>query len=105
MQLGFWNRPRDAARSIEIDLVAVDEANKRVRFGSCKRSADAHTNKSLEDFERHVEGFLAARDHRQLQGWTKEKVLFSPSFTPGDRAHFTRKGYQAKDLHDYAALF
>ena len=58
MQLGYWNRPKGANRNIEIDVVALDETNKRVRFGSCKRSADAHTNASVAEFERHVEGFL-----------------------------------------------
>ena len=105
MQLGYWNRPKDASRSVEIDVVALDEPNKRVRFGSCKRSADAHTNESLAGFKRHVEGFLAAKDHRHMQGWTKEMVLFSPTFTQGDRTHFVGKGYVAKDLNDYAALF
>lgn len=105
MQLGYWNRAKDADRNIEIDLVALDEPNKRVRFGSCKRSADAHTNEALTRFEQHVNGFLAAQDHRHMQGWTKEMVLFSPTFTQGDRTHFVSKGYMAKDLHDYAALF
>ena len=105
MQLGYWNRPKDASRNIEIDLVALDEINKRVRFGSCKRSADAHTNTSVAEFERHVEGFISARQHRHMQDWTKEMVLFSPTFTQGDRAHFTAKGYIARDLNDYAALF
>lgn len=105
LQLGYWNRPKDASRHVEIDLVALDEPNKRVRFGSCKRSADAHTNASLDGFERHVGGFLAAKDHRHMQAWSKEMVLFSPTFTQGDRAHFLGKGYQVKDLNDYAALF
>lgn len=105
MQLGYWNRSKDADRNIEIDLVALDESNKRVRFGSCKRSADAHTNEALAKFEKHVDGFLAAKDHLHMQSWTKEMVLFSPTFTQGDRTHFVGKGYVAKDLNDYAALF
>lgn len=105
MQLGYWNRPKDASRNIEIDVVALDETNKRVRFGSCKRSADAHTNTSVAEFERHVEGFISARQHRHMQDWTREMVLFSPTFTQGDRIHFTAKGYIARDLNDYAALF
>jgi hypothetical protein len=103
--MGYWNRPKDASRSIEIDLVAVDESNKRIRFGSCKRSADAHTNESVASFGRHVADFLAARDRRDMQGWTRELFLFSPAFTKGDRRHFSGKGYVARDLNDYAALF
>lgn len=105
MQLGYWNRPKEASRNVEIDVVALDETNKRVRFGSCKRSSEAHTNASVAEFERHVEGFFSARQHRHMQDWTKEMVLFSPTFTQGDRKHFTAKGYVARDLNDYAALF
>lgn len=105
LQMGYWNRPKDASRSIEIDLVALDEANKRVRFGSCKRAAHAHTNESLAGFAHHVADFLAAKDHRYLQAWTKEMFLFSPHFTQSDREHFAAKGYVARDLNDYAALF
>ena len=105
MQLGYWNRSQDVSRSIEIDLVALDESDKRVRFGSCKRSANAHTNASTADFNRHVQGFLSAREHRHLQDWTHELVLFSPIFSEGDHNHFSKKGYVAKDLNDYAALF
>ena len=105
LQMGFWNRPKDASRSIEIDLVALDETNQRIRFGSCKRSADAHTNESLARFEQHVTDFLAGKDHRYLQAWTKEMFLFSPVFTDGDRNHFAGKGYVARDLNYYAGHF
>lgn len=105
MQLGYWNRPKDANRSIEIDLVALDECNKRVRFGSCKRASKCHTNESLSEFDRHVECFLSAKDHRHLLDWSKEMVLFSPALSQGDRKHLERKGYLARDLNDYAALF
>ncbi|UCU92292.1 ATP-binding protein [Hydrogenophaga taeniospiralis] len=105
MNLGYWNRSRDASRNVEIDVVALDEPNKRIRFGSCKRSAEAHTNAALLEFEGHVAGFLASKDHKRLKEWSIEKVLFSPTFTAGDRAHFIGKGYTVKDLHDYASLF
>lgn len=105
MQLGYWNRPKDTNRNIEIDLVALDESNKRVRFGSCKRSAEGHTSESLVGFERHVDGFLATKDHQHLLDWNKEMVLFSPAFTQGQRTHLESKGYITKDLIDYATLF
>ena len=34
---GYWNRPRRADASIELDLVAWNEDERVVRFGSCKR--------------------------------------------------------------------
>ena len=105
LQLGYWNRPKDQARNIEIDLVALDEPNKRLRFGSCKRSVQAHTNDSLAAFEKHIEAFLASKDHRHLQDWDRELAVFSPSFSEGDRRHFSSKGYVATDLNDFAKLF
>lgn len=75
LRLGYWNRPQDAAKSIEIDLVALDEPNRRIRFGSCKRAADAHDRTALKKFEQHIEGFLQTRQHRELQNWQHEKAL------------------------------
>jgi AAA+ ATPase superfamily predicted ATPase len=105
IQMGYWNRAKDATRSIEIDLVAVDETNKRIRFGSCKRAASAHTNDSLAGFQQHVADFLAAKDQNKLAGWSHEMFVFSPEFTEGDRKHFSGKNIVARDLNDFAALF
>jgi AAA+ ATPase superfamily predicted ATPase len=77
LQLGYWNRPRDVSKAIEIDLVALDEPNRRVRFGSCKRSSDAH---DVAVFEQHVNRFLQAKGHQHLAAWDREMVLFSPCF-------------------------
>jgi len=105
LQLGYWNRPKDSSRSVEIDLVALDEPNKRIRFGSCKRSANAHTSESLTGFKNHIDTFLEAKEHRHIRGWTQEMMLFSPKFTDADRNRLRQKGFMARDLNDYAALF
>jgi uncharacterized protein len=104
LRLGYWNRPRDAANSIEIDLVALDEPNKRIRFGSCKRTASAHDWMALAKFEKHIEAFLLAREHRQLQVWQHERVLFAPEFREAERAALSQRGYICKDLYDYSKL-
>jgi len=104
LRLGYWNRPRDAANSIEIDLVALDESNKRIRFGSCKRSASAHDGSAVAQFEKHIEAFLLSREDRQLQGWYREKVLFAPEFNAAQRTALTSQGYVCKDLYDYSKL-
>ena len=101
IRLGYWNRPRDAANAIEIDLVALDEPSRRIRFGSCKRAASAHDNAAIEKFEGHVAAFLHTRDHRYLQEWHSEKVLFSPEFSRAQRAALTQRGYLCRDLLDY----
>lgn len=105
LQLGYWNRPRDAARSVEIDLVALDEGNRRVRFGSCKRSASAHGRAAITTFEGHVEAFLQAQQHRRLRDWRHEKVLFAPQFSGDQRAALSDQGFLCMDLYDYRKMF
>ncbi len=102
LQLGYWNRPRDASKAVEIDLVALDETSRKVRFGCCKRAPGAH---DLPAFERHVEAFLQTSGYRHLADWDREMVLFSPVFSEEQRAHFQDKGYATRDLVDYADLF
>lgn len=105
LQLGYWNRSKGSSRSVEIDLVALDDSNRRIRFGSCKRSANAHTTDAIKGFENHVTNFLVAKDHQYLQDWSKEMVLFAPTFTHEDTMRLAGKGYVTKDLNDYAGLF
>jgi len=104
INMGFWNRPRDVSRTIEIDVVALNKDAKTVRFGSCKRSASAHTSSSLAGLDNHIEAFMSTKEGKQVLGWAIQKVCFSPVFTPEERAHLRTKGYDCRDLHDYAAL-
>jgi hypothetical protein len=104
IQLGYWNRPRDVARSIEIDVVAIDQPSKRIRFGSCKRRAAAHDEQALRTFEGHISGFMQSAEGRRVKEWSAERVLFSPEFSTATRAYLTTKGYRCLDLQDYASL-
>lgn len=104
VRLGYWNRPRNAARSIEIDVVALDEPTKRVRFGTCKRSEFAHNAASLARFETHIADFLQVKEHRHLSQWNHERVLFAPEFIADTRRALVGQGYRCLDLNDYAAL-
>jgi hypothetical protein len=105
IELGYWNKPRDAARSIEIDVVALDSANRRVRFGSCKRAASAHDGTALRAFRGHVEAFLSSKEGKPLKGWSHELALFSPEFTPDEAVHLETEGFICKDLRSFAVLF
>jgi len=105
INLGFWNRPRDASRNIEIDVVAMDGDTKTVRFGSCKRSASAHTPGALAEFDRHIEAFLGTKEGKRVLGWNVQKACFSPRFTAGERTALRARGYDTRDLLDYARLF
>ena len=104
MNTGYWNRPRDVARSIEIDVVALNAEAKTVRFGSCKRTASKHDGASLASFDKHIEAFMGTKEGKRLRGWTVQKYCYSPVFTAEERATLTAKGYGSMDLLDYANL-
>lgn len=101
---GYWNRPRDVAKLVEIDLVAWDEEREVVRFGSCKRSCAAHTGAALGGFREHIDSFLKTKTGRRFASWDKEYALFSPKFQPDKRKELATKGYVCRDLSDYAAM-
>lgn len=97
---GYWNRPRDAQRLIEIDIVAINEADKIVRFGSCKRSDTKHTTEALMKTAQHIQDFLATTSGKRFKGWQQQRALYAPAFSPDRRAHLTAKGWICVDLTD-----
>lgn len=98
---GYWNKPDGS--DVEIDIVAFDEEARRVRFGSCKRTANRHDSASLHGFEEHIDRFLRTREGKRLTGWEVEKALFSPAFSAEKKACLESQGYIARDLNDFAA--
>ena len=96
---GYWNRPRRADASVELDLVAWNEDERVVRFGSCKRRAARHGRRSLDHFRTHVERFMSSTG-RRFRGWRQELVLFSPEFTDEQRARLEVDGWICRDLSD-----
>lgn len=52
---GYWNKPD--GQDIELDLVAVNETDKILRVGSCKRSVAKHNNDNLLAFNGHIDQF------------------------------------------------
>jgi hypothetical protein len=96
---GYWNKADGG--DIEIDMIALDETNRRIRFGSCKRSAAGHGSDALRKFSEHVERFLAAKVGAPYRDWSKEKALYAPSFSPSDRHAFQTKGYVCVDMNDF----
>ena len=101
---GYWNRPRTAPETVEVDLVAWNEDDRRVRFGSCKRDPDRHDAGSLRAFRNHVDRFLATRAGRRFQGWQQELALFSPRFLGERRANLEAEGWICRDLDDFRRL-
>lgn len=94
---GFWDRG-----DTEIDLVAINETDRRIRFGSCKRNADRLVA-DIPVLDGHVTRFLAA--HSRYSAWTVEKVGVAPSIAPEVRARLHAAGHLAQDLADLTAEF
>ena len=100
---GYWNRPRTADASIEIDFIAWNENERVVRFGSCKRSDAQHDSHSLRAFRAHVERFVASAG-RRFGTWRRDIILFSPEFASGRRARLEGDGWRCLDLLDFQRL-
>jgi hypothetical protein len=94
---GYWDRG-----DTEIDLVALNEVERRVRFGSCKRNA-TRLVATITDFDAHVARFLDA--HPQLGSWQVEKVGVAPTIPPDVRTRLDEAGHLAQDLVDLTAEF
>ena len=89
---GYWDRA-----DTEIDLVALNEDDQVIRFGTCKRSASRLLS-DLERFDGHVERFLDA--HQKYKAWAVEKVALAPVVDAAVRAAVRSRAYIAQDLHD-----
>lgn len=68
---GYWDRA-----DVEIDLVAVNEDEQRIRFGTCKRNPEKLLG-ALDDLKRSADRFLAS--HARFNGWRYEYVAIGPT--------------------------
>ena len=91
---GYWNKADGS--DIEIDIVAVNEDDRILRLGECKRTADQH---DPARFDGHIQRFL--RTKPQYQDWMIQKTLYSPIFPDEQRRALTAQGYVCLDLNDF----
>jgi uncharacterized protein len=89
---GFWDKS-----GTEIDLVVVNETDRTIGFGSCKRSAQRLLS-DVNRFQQHVGRFLQAMP--EYQGWTHRCLGISPVLSEEQRAVLTKLGVQPQDLND-----
>ena len=81
-------------------LVALDELNQRVRFGTCKRSCAQLLNQQAP-LEAHIESFVAQKPF--LKNWQIERAAFAPKINKATRSQLQRKGFIVQDLTDLLA--
>jgi AAA+ ATPase superfamily predicted ATPase len=89
---GYWDKA-----GTEIDLVAVDEATKSIRFGACKRSPKKLLS-GVNNFKHHVQRFLAAMP--KYEKWSKQYVGIAPVLDAEQRAVLTAHDVIPQDLND-----
>lgn len=96
---GYWNKADGS--DIEIDMIALDETERRIRFGSCKRSAGAHNSQALANFDDHVGRFLATKTGAPYRDWKIEKALYAPTFSSTQRKALGQGGMVCVDMIDF----
>jgi AAA+ ATPase superfamily predicted ATPase len=87
---GYWD-----TQGTEIDLVAVDDSGNRLRFGTCKRSAEK-LESSIAPTEAHIEGFL--KQLPKYRSYEIEKVALAPVIPPALAQRLHDRGWLAEDL-------
>ena len=89
---GYWDRS-----DVEIDLVAVSEDHKSIRFGSCKCQGE-RLPRSLPGLAASAQRFLTA--HKAYQGWHVDYVAIAPRITEAEAAEIRRQGCIPQSLGD-----
>jgi len=89
---GFWDRG-----GTEIDLVALNEDDRVVRLGTCKRSAERLAS-DLATFDGHIARFVESAE--RTRGWRVEKVAITTRHSQVTRRAAERANYIPQDLGD-----
>ena len=89
---GYWDRG-----DTEIDLVAVNDDERTIRFGTIKRNP-ARLMDSVETLSGHIGRFLGA--HRQYRDWRIERAAIAPRIDRNLRALLEDRGAIPQDLTD-----
>lgn len=92
---GYWDRA-----DVEIDLVAVNEDERWIRFGTCKRNPE-RLLESVDSLQRCAARFVNA--HPRFKAWRAEYVAIAPVIGDAIRAALTARGVLAESLGDLMA--
>lgn len=89
---GYWDRG-----DVEIDLVAVAEEERRIRFGTCRRNPEKLIA-SLIGLCKGADAFVNA--HGRFRDWKREFVAIAPELSPDQRERLIAQKVIPQDLHD-----
>lgn len=89
---GYWDRA-----DVEIDLVAVNEEERRIRFGTCKRNPERLPG-AVDALVRSAARFLAA--HARFHGWRTEYVAIGPQIGAELKTALESRGVVSQSLAD-----
>jgi hypothetical protein len=87
---GYWD-----TQGTEIDLVAVNDTAKRIRFGTCKRSAEK-LEASLVETDGHIERFLSQLP--AYRAFQIERVALAPVIPESIAKQIRVRGWLVEDL-------
>ncbi|HRZ42500.1 MAG TPA: ATP-binding protein [Bacteroidales bacterium] len=89
---GYWDR-----KDTEIDLIAISDLSKTIRFGSCKRN-ESKLEKSLPNLHKSADTFIKA--HRQFADYKQEYLMISPEISNDTRHRLQQNGLIVQSLRD-----
>lgn len=89
---GYWDRS-----DVEIDLVAVNDDERRIRFGTCKRNPDRLLS-AANTLKRSADRFLAL--HGRFNGWDSEYVAIAPDIDSQLKTALKGQGVIPQSLAD-----
>lgn len=89
---GYWDRA-----DVEIDLVAISEETRRIRFGTCKRNPE-RLPAAVDTLSANAARFLAL--HGRFADWRVELVAISPQIDDRTRALLERRDVVPQSLAD-----
>ena len=92
---GYWDRS-----DVEIDLVALCEEERRIRFASCKRNPEK-LGISIQALKLNAARFL--QQHGRYAGWRVEFAAIAPQIDSGTRNALAGAGVSAQSLADLTA--
>lgn len=93
----YWDRG-----SVEIDLVAIDETSRRIRFGTCKRNPEK-LPAAITPLKSCALSFIQA--HPRFSQWDIGFVGIAPKIPPKIRENLRKSNIIAEDLADLTRDF